>query len=77
MCAVCARNSGSKWASMTDSSSACVGVVKETYGHERALRKWNVESVRKVLWLLFTLWSQSLLLGLEISSCLRKASFFF
>lgn len=37
---------------------------------------WNVESVRKVLWLLFTLWSQSLL-GLEISSCLRKASFFF
>lgn len=43
MCAVCARNSGSKWASMTDSSSACVGVVKETYGHGRALRKWYVE----------------------------------
>lgn len=38
----------------------------------------NMESVRKVaaLWLLFILWSQSVLAkGLEISSCLRKCKF--
>lgn len=65
MCAVCARNSGSKWASMTDSSSAC-GLVwsRRHMDMEELLESdmWNVESVRKVLWLLFTLWFQSLLL---------------
>lgn len=70
---------------MTDSSSAC-GVVWCGQGDmdmkellESAM--WNMESVRKgaALCLLFIRWSQAVLLakGLEISSCLRQASFFF
>lgn len=41
---VCARNSG-KQMGLCDRRQLCLwcGVVKETYGHERALRKWYVK----------------------------------
>lgn len=75
---------GSKQVSMTNSSSACGVVWPRRHMDMKELLEngmWNMESVRKgaALWLLFILYSQSVLLakGLEIHSCLRKASFFF
>lgn len=59
---------GSKWAFMTDSSSACGVLWSRRHMDMKELLEsgvWNMESVRKVaaLWLLFILWSQSVLLA--------------